>query len=606
MVSDGTLIYTNSGQVWDPKAKTLLGRYDSNLFYEPGIVADATAKRTFILEGQYQPDNGYAYPAVVSYDPATFKLAGAIYFNLPTSPTSLARWGSDGFAFLTGATYGDFKNPTSESKLVLFRSSLATPGTATIATVTSLSPASVIAGSPALTLMVNGSGFGAGSTVLWNGVVRATTFVSTSQVTAAISAADLAATGTAQVSVSSNGTVSPNVPFKVDGPVVALSAKTLTFAPQPVATASAAQTVTVRNSGTTPLTGLSIGLKGAGADSFVANSACGSSLAASDSCAVSVVFNPASAGGKQATLQITDSAADSPQTVTLNGTAAVPSFVLSSQLLSFGQLPVGTSAQQVLTLQNSSTVPLANISAAVNGQNAADFTAASNCGSSLAAGGSCTLSVRFMPSVAGDKSATLTLAGSGVTAQSVALSGTSTLPDFVLPAPTGSATATVPAGQPANFNLNVSQYGAFTGTVTMSCTNLPAYASCTFTPASFIVGSTPTVVTLNISTQQPVQASLRPGSEVPGWPTALAALLALPAASRHVRRRLRKAHLLLWLVVIFAGTFVLNGCSGGSGSTNNPNPPAAIQKTSPGTYTVTVVATSGTVSHGTNVTLVVQ
>jgi hypothetical protein len=42
------------------------------------------------------------------------------------------------------------------------------------------------------------------------------------------------------------------------------------------------------------------------------------------------------------------------------------------------------------------------------------------------------------------------------------------------------------------------------------------------------------------------------------------------------------------------------------GSTNNPNPPATTQKTSAGTYTVTVVATSGTVSHGTNVTLVVQ
>jgi hypothetical protein len=48
MVSDGTLLYTNSGEVWDPKAQKLLGRYDSSLFYEAGLVADATAKRTFI------------------------------------------------------------------------------------------------------------------------------------------------------------------------------------------------------------------------------------------------------------------------------------------------------------------------------------------------------------------------------------------------------------------------------------------------------------------------------------------------------------------------------------------------------------------------------
>jgi hypothetical protein len=367
--------------------------------------------------------------------------------------------------------------------------------------------------------------------------------------------------------------------------------------------------VTVRNSGTTPLTGLSVGLTGADSGSFVANSACGSSLTVGDSCVVSVVFNSASAGGKQATLQITDSAADSPQTVTLNGTAAVPSFVLSSQSLSFGQLPVGASAQQVLTVQNSSAVPLSNISVAVSGQNAPDFTAASNCGSILSAGGNCTVSIAFMPSVTGTKSATLTLGAAGVTAQAVAVSGTSTTPDFVLPAPTGSASATVPAGQPAAFNLNVSQYGAFTGTVAMSCTNLPAYAACTFTPASFTVGSTPTPVTLSISTQQTVAASVRPGSEVPDWPAnfaKLAALFALPAASRRVRRRLRKVYLLLWLLVMYAGTFTLIGC-GGSGGTNNSNPPSpAIQKTPVGTYTITVVGTSTTFTHSTNVTLVVQ
>jgi hypothetical protein len=58
-------------------------------------------------------------------------------------------------------------------------------------------------------------------------------------------------------------------------------------------------------------------------------------------------------------------------------------------------------------------------------------------------------------------------------------------------------------------------------------------------------------------------------------------------------------------MVIFAGTFALNGC-GGSGNANNPNPPAIMQKTSAGSYTITVVATSGTLSHSTNVTLIVQ
>lgn len=603
VVSDGTLLYTNSGEVWDPKAMTLLGRYDSNLFYEAGIVADATAKRTFILEAQ-SVQNGY--PAVVSYNPSTFRLAGAIYFNLSSNSLNLARWGNDGFAFLTGSSYsGDFTNPTAESQLVLFRSSLAT---AALATVTSLSPAFVTAGSPALTLAVTGSGFGADSTVLWNGLARPTTFVSANQLTVALSAADLATAGTAQVSVSSEGAVSPSVAFVIGVPVVTLFTKALTFAPQPVTTTSTPQTMLISNSGTASLTGLSIGLTGADRGSFASNSTCADSLAVGSSCTMSVTFNPASAGSKQATLQITDSAADSPQTVVLSGIAAVPSFVLSSQSLSFGQQPLGDSAQQILTLRNSSAVPIADISATVSGQNAADFIVVSNCGSILAADGSCTVSVSFMPSAVGDKSATVILGAAGVAVQTVTLSGTSTMPDFVLPAPTSPTSATVSAGQSANFNFNVSQSGAFAGTVTMSCTNLPAYASCTFTPASFTLGSAPTPVTLNISTQQTVQASLWPASELPVWPASLAklaALLALPIVSRRVRRYLRKTYLLLWLMVIFAGAFALNGCGGASDNANNPIP-AAPQKTLAGSYTVTVVATSGTLSHSTNITLIVQ
>jgi hypothetical protein len=96
--------------------------------------------------------------------------------------------------------------------------------------ISSLSPAAVPAGSPALTLTVNGSGFTAGSIVRWNGADRATTFVSTTRVRASIPAADLAAIGTAQVTVfdPSSGT-SPASPFAVlAAPVLSVSATTVT------------------------------------------------------------------------------------------------------------------------------------------------------------------------------------------------------------------------------------------------------------------------------------------------------------------------------------------------------------------------------------------
>src|SRR5713101_6738400 len=73
--------------------------------------------------------------------------------------------------------------------------------------ISSLSTSSVTAGDPGFTLTVNGSNFISGTTVLWSnpdnpasGTATAA-FVSTSQVTKPISAADIAIPGTVQVTV---------------------------------------------------------------------------------------------------------------------------------------------------------------------------------------------------------------------------------------------------------------------------------------------------------------------------------------------------------------------------------------------------------------------
>ncbi|HSV48143.1 MAG TPA: galactose oxidase-like domain-containing protein [Ramlibacter sp.] len=80
----------------------------------------------------------------------------------------------------------------------------------------SLSPSSATAGGPAFTLTVNGSDFVSGVTVRWNGAARSTSFVSATRLTAAIPAGDIAAQGTAQVSVlNPSGAASGNLPFTV-------------------------------------------------------------------------------------------------------------------------------------------------------------------------------------------------------------------------------------------------------------------------------------------------------------------------------------------------------------------------------------------------------
>ncbi len=67
--------------------------------------------------------------------------------------------------------------------------------------VSSLSPATVTVGGAALTLTVTGTGFDAASVVQWNGSPRTTTFVSGTQITASITAADIATTGNVTVTV---------------------------------------------------------------------------------------------------------------------------------------------------------------------------------------------------------------------------------------------------------------------------------------------------------------------------------------------------------------------------------------------------------------------
>jgi hypothetical protein len=64
-----------------------------------------------------------------------------------------------------------------------------------------LVPAATAPGGPGFTLTVNGTGFVSGAQVNWNGSARATTFISSSQLTVSILASDIAVASTASVTV---------------------------------------------------------------------------------------------------------------------------------------------------------------------------------------------------------------------------------------------------------------------------------------------------------------------------------------------------------------------------------------------------------------------
>src|SRR5205823_83725 len=87
---------------------------------------------------------------------------------------------------------------------------------------------------------------------------------------------------------------------------------------------SAARSITVSNSGTGMLSISSIAVTGANAGDFSQTNTCASSIVAGGSCTIAVTFSPQAAGARSASITLTDSAANSPQTVALTGTGTSP------------------------------------------------------------------------------------------------------------------------------------------------------------------------------------------------------------------------------------------------------------------------------------------
>jgi hypothetical protein len=114
---------------------------------------------------------------------------------------------------------------------------------------TSLTPSSAIAGTSAFMLTVNGSNFVSGtSLVKWNGSTRTTTFISATQLTASITAADIAAAGSASITVANGAAISNAQTFTIDSPgipVLTLSTTALNNFSTTTGTASAAATYTI-------------------------------------------------------------------------------------------------------------------------------------------------------------------------------------------------------------------------------------------------------------------------------------------------------------------------------------------------------------------------
>jgi hypothetical protein len=349
--------------------------------------------------------------------------------------------------------------------------------------------------------------------------------------TATLAITSNALTSADNVALSGNGTPVPL-------PVVSVSALS-PFADQTVGTTSAAQTVTVTNTGNANLV---ITTVTAGGD-FSALGCAGATLAPAGSCSITVAFSPTAAGARAGTLAIAGNAASSPDTVALSGKGTpvpAPAVGLSSTTLAFGsQLAGTTSATQAVTLTNTGTAGLNLTAVAVTGANAASFTAVGCSAGVLIPGASCVIDVSFTPTTTGAKSATLGITSNAATSGSdtVAISGNGVAPAATLSTAAlafGNLTiaTTSPAPQTVtltNTGSSVLTFGAaiggphaadFARSGGTCATTLAAGASCTVD------------ITFTPSATGPRTASLAFTSDAPGSPHNVALTgsgLAIPA-----------------------------------------------------------------------------
>lgn len=207
-------------------------------------------------------------------------------------------------------------------------------------------------------------------------------------------------------------------------PVMAVSPGSLAFGSQAVATASAAQTVTVTNSGSAGLTVSQLSVSGDFAETDTCTAA--GSIAPGASCTASIIFLPTATGARSGVLTIYGNVTGGQATVNLSGTGTPPAAVVLNPIqASFGSVDVGaTSTATNITVSNTGGQTATIGSPSVTG----DFAISANtCGSSLASQVGCTVSVVFKPTASGSRTGLFTISGSAGT-QTASLAGTGVLP----------------------------------------------------------------------------------------------------------------------------------------------------------------------------------
>jgi hypothetical protein len=311
-----------------------------------------------------------------------------------------------------------------------------------------------------------------------------------------------------------------------------------------------------------------------------------------------LVFRATTTGLLTGTLTLQDNAPGSPHTLAISSQGFTGAGIQAPDqddgiLLATPTIGNGVSVTETIISSGTQSVTVTGVN--VTG---AGFSQSNTCGSGMNPGSTCDVQVTFNPTLAGSQSGTLLVSNTGfVSPLVIPLSGNGG--DFsIILAPGALGSATVAAGQVATFQLHLTSPsnlpGATTG-IAVTCSNLPPASTCNVTqtpdPQGFF-----TAVSIGVVTTGHKASSTPLLPRLP-WPVAAIVITMVCVAGRSQTRRMA---LLSFLLVASCVGFLIscgtNTSSSSSGGTVTP----------PGSYTVTITATRGTLTHTFTLNLTVQ
>ncbi len=362
--------------------------------------------------------------------------------------------------------------------------------------------------------------------------------------------------------------------------------------------------ISVKNSGTAGLHISSVALGGPNTNDFsFSDPACNSTISVNASCSITVTFTPLASGLRTSSVTLTDDAPDSPQVISVKGNAnAAPSSAVAVNPSSpdFGTTTQGTSTPMNITVKNTGTTALHITGIVLAGANMNEFSFSDpTCNVAIPVSSTCSIALTFTPFSVGAHVASVTLTDDAPDSpQTVQVKGNANPAFTPGPAPNGSTTASVSAGQTAQYLLQLTPGAGYSGTVSLACSGAPLNATCQVPASVSIANGAPAPFTVTVSTRggamSPPSIPRRfvPPSEIRVLILlALALVLVITAKNRWMFDGAVGARRWAWsgalTTVLLCSVIYAAGC--GSSSVTTTPPPIV---TPPGNSTIVVTPTA--------------